>query len=183
MTTTVAELTDTDRRVLGLAAHEAAHAVVGTIHGAAIERAVLAEDGSTGRCRFSGGSTFGAAPTVHRAEIAAAGAVAAAIVHHGRQATSHQVEALLGPGDREELRLAVMSSREPFTAPIMAVKPLIFRCWDAISTLAGRLATGGEIRQRDVRAALGLSNDPETAAFQLSLIRSGSAPGSFAVTG
>jgi len=40
----------------------------------------------------------------------------------------------------------------------------------------------GEIFPGDVHAALGLSHDPATRAVELSMIRSGAAPGSFTVT-
>jgi hypothetical protein len=38
------------------------------------------------------------------------------------------------------------------------------------------------VRHADITSALGLSADPDTAAIELALIRSGSAPGSFTVT-
>ncbi|MGB0972107.1 MAG: hypothetical protein ACPGVG_14280 [Mycobacterium sp.] len=169
-----------DRRILTLAVHEAGHAIVGTIYGAKVDHAALAENNNDGLCRFTT-SVLGATPAQYRAQIAAAGAVAAALFTHGPRPRLHQIEGLLGPGDRRELRLAALSNGGPFTDPIIAVTPLIRRCWDPIGELAATLAVDSEIRHPDVCAALGLSPDPDRAAFQLALLRSGSAPGSFSI--
>ncbi len=63
-------------KVLGLAVYEVGHAVVGTIFGATVDHAVLADDVDDGLCRFTN-SIRGATPNRYRPEIAAAGAVAA----------------------------------------------------------------------------------------------------------
>lgn len=164
-------LTADDRRVITLAVHEAGHAVVGTIYGAKLDHAALADDNADGLCRFTGAS-FGATPNRYRPEIAAAGAVAAAVFTHGPRPRLHQVEQLLGPDDRRELHLAALANGGPISGPIMAVMPVVTRCWDSISELAATLALDGEIVHRDVCTALRLSVDPDRAAFQIAILRS-----------
>ena len=170
--TTPRTLTDADRRHIALAVHEAAHAVVGVLHGAQLDSATVADNHSDGACRFTAAG-FGTTPTHYRAHIAAAGAVAAAIFHHGRQARLHHIERFLSPGDREELRLAAITDRAPFTEPLLAVKPTILRCWDAITDLSATLIADGQIRHRDVCTALGLTDDGGPGSAQLAGIRAG----------
>lgn len=164
-----------DRWLTPLAVHEAAHAVVGTVYGAEVDRATIADDGSSGCCQFTGAS-FGVTPTRYRAHIAAAGAVAAAMLGYGPRPRLVQVDALLSPGDKEELRLAAVANGLPISSPLMAVQPLIRHCWHSIACLASDLVVKREIRHQDVYAAMGLPLDPDQAGLQLGEIRSRSAP-------
>ncbi len=164
-------LTADEHRVIALAIHEAAHAVVGTIYGAKVDHAALADDNADGLCRFTNTITA-ATPRQYRSQIAAAGAVATAVFTHGPRPRLHHIDRLLGPGDRRELRLAALANAAPFDSPILAVTPIIRRCWPAISDLAATLALEGTIRHRDVCAALGLSAHPDRAGFELACIRS-----------
>jgi hypothetical protein len=175
------QLTDNDRRRIALAVHEAGHAVVGALYGATIERAALDDDGADGECEFAA-DTFGSTARAHRPLIAAAGAVAAAVFDHGPRPTLRQIEAHLEGSDREELRLASLSSVESPTAPLTDVLPVVLRCWPAIGEVATALALGEEITHADVSAALGLTDCGGPGSFELALIRSGSAPGAFTVT-
>lgn len=168
-------------RRIALAAHEAAHAVVGTIYGAKIERAALAADSRDGRCDFAADS-FGASAFAYRPHIAAAGAVAAAMWHHGPRPTVHQIEEHLHGSDRDELRAAAFSSMHSMSAPLTAVRPIVRRCWSAIVALATDMSFGREIGHADVCTALGLTDDGGPGSVELAMIRSGSAPGSFALT-
>ena len=60
------------------------------------------------------------------------------------------------------------------------VVPLLERCWPSIRTLAAQMWRDSEVRHADVCAALGIP--PQDNGFELALIRSGSAPGTFTVT-
>jgi hypothetical protein len=59
---------------------------------------------------------------------------------------------------------------------------LLTRCWHAVVVVAQRLWRDSEVRHADVCQALGLSDDGGPGSFELALIRSGHAPGSFTVT-
>lgn len=123
-------LTEADRQRVGMAVHEAGHAAVGALYGATIDRATLTSDGTDGECSFTADG-FGSSARAHRSLIAAAGAVAAAVFHHGPRPTLHQIEAHLEGCDREELRLASLSSLQPITEPLTDVLPTVLRCWPA----------------------------------------------------
>ncbi len=66
------------------------------------------------------------------------------------------------------------------TAAGVGITPLVRRCWPAICELAAKLWRDSQASQDDVLGALGLT--AATAPMGLSLIRSGSAPGTFTVT-
>ena len=63
-----------------------------------------------------------------------------------------------------------------------SVVPLLETCWAAVTTLAAKLHGTGKITEADVLAALSLSSDAATRTLELSMLRSGATPGSFAVT-
>ena len=174
------QLSDTDRQRLGLAVHEAAHAVVGVLHGATVESATLTADGSDGDCTFTS-EVFATSTRGHRSLIAAAGAAAAAVFHHGPQPSLRQVEAQLGDSDREDLRLTSLSSRQSLPEQLTEVLPVVLRCWSAIGTLAAGLYLGNELSHADVCTALGLADGGGPGSLELAIIRSGGAPGTFTV--
>jgi hypothetical protein len=175
------QLTDDDWQRIALAVHEAGHAVVGVLYGATIERAALADDGTDGQCEFTAAS-FGPTPRAYRSHIAAAGAVAAAVFHHGPRPALRQIEAQLEGSDREELRLASLSSLQSCPAALTEALPVVLRCWGAIGEVAATLALGDEIGHADVCVALGLTDCGGPGSFELAIIRSGSAPATFAMT-
>ncbi len=66
------------------------------------------------------------------------------------------------------------------TAAGVGITPLLTRCWPAICAVAAQVLRDGQIWHADVLAALGLT--AATAPMGLSMIRSGSVPGSVTVT-
>ena len=62
------------------------------------------------------------------------------------------------------------------------VVPLLERCWDAVVEVAKLLHRDGMASHSDVCTALGLSDRGGPGSAELSLIRSGRAPGSFHIT-
>lgn len=172
---------------IGLAAHEAGHAVVGVVYGATIDQASLTAsltaDGSRGVCSFEADS-FEASARAYRSHIAAAGAVAAAMFHHGPRATWHQIDDHLHGPDRDELRAAAFGGYgQPMSAPLTAVRPLVQRCWTPIVKLATEMYFGRSIGHDDVCTALGLTDDGGPYSRELHRIRHGGAPGTFRLGG
>lgn len=174
------DLSPDQRTLVGLAVHEAAHAVVGAIYGATIDAVTLTADTSTGSCDFTAES-FGASAAAFRPRIAAAGAVAAAMFHHGPRPTPHQMDAHLHGPDREELRAAAFASMQPMSAPLTAVRPIVRQCWSAIVELATGLCFGDQIGHTEVCSALGLRDRGRSGSAELAMIRDGRLPGSFTV--
>ncbi len=165
-------LTPADRERLGLAVHEADHAVVGVLHGATVERATLTDDGQDGTCDFTADSFTGDASRYRRALVAAAGPAAAAIFAHHDAPTARQLDAQLGAGDREELRLAALHSYTSADEQLWEALPVVRRHWRTIGTLAAKIFAGHEIGHDDVLAALGLGATCTPASTQLALIAS-----------
>ena len=60
--------------------------------------------------------------------------------------------------------------------------PLLETCLPSIAEVATKLHRRGSVTEVDVLAALRLSADPATRTLELSMIRSGAAPGSFSVS-
>ncbi len=155
--------------------HEAGHAVVGAVYGATVERAALTADGSDGQCAFPADS-FGVSAHAYRSHIAAAGAVAAAMFHHGRRPTARQMDNHLYGSDRDELRAAAFTAVAPMHAPLQAVQPVVLQHWAAIVDLATGMYFGNEIGHAHVCAALGLSDEGGPYSAELARIRSGGVP-------
>jgi hypothetical protein len=114
--------------------------------------------------------SFGPSARAYRSPIAAAGAVAAAVFHHGPRPTLRQVEAQLEGSDREELRLESLSSLQPLSTPLTEVLPAVLRCWSAVSGLAKDLYLGREISHADVCAALGLTDGGGSGSVGLAMV-------------
>jgi hypothetical protein len=175
-------LSPAQARRIGLAAHEAGHAVVGVLYGATIDQASLTADGDDGLCSFDADS-FGAEARVYRSHIAAAGAVAAAMFHYGPRLGWQQIDDQLHGTDRDELRAAAFSGYgQPMSAPLMAVRPLVQRCWTPIVKLATEMYFGRNIGHDDVCTALGLTDEGGSYSAELAMIRSGRVPGTFTMT-
>lgn len=161
-----------DATRLGLAVHEAAHAVIGVIHGARLLTASLARDGSSGHTQFTAESFANAArPQVYRCHVAAAGAVAEAMLTCGPRPTLPQIEARLCGGDEQELHDEAMATLRPVPIPAAEVSSLLRRCWPAVADLAADLYLGHTISHTRVCAALGVTDGGGPHGVELSLIR------------
>lgn len=77
---------------------------------AGFERAAFSEGGTDGECILTEGSFANDHTGYCRALLSAAGPAAAGIFHHGDGVTQRQIDANLGAGDCEELRLAGLQS-------------------------------------------------------------------------
>lgn len=152
--------------------HEAAHAVVGAVYGATIDRANLTADGNDGQCSFDADS-FGPTAHAYRTHIAAAGAAAAAMLHHGRRPTALQMDNYLHGTDRDELRVAAFTAVQPMHAPLLAVQPVVVQHWAAITELATAVCFGEEVGHTEVCAALGLTDGGGPYSAEVARIRSG----------
>jgi len=157
---------------LSLAVHEAAHAVVGVIFGAQVQRVSLTVDGSSGRTDFDPDSFAAGSPAVYRSYIAAAGAVAEAMLSHGPRPTLQQIEARLCGSDREELHLEAMTNLRPVPIPAADLTALLSRCWTAVADLAADIYLGSGVSHVDVCRALGLSDEGGPGSVGLAMIRS-----------
>ena len=55
--------------------------------------------------------------------------------------------------------------------------PLLERCWPSVAEVAVKLHRHGKVSHSDVLAALRLSADAGTRATEISMLKSGAAPG------
>ena len=162
--------------------HESGHAVAGVLNGGVLTASTVTDGPVRGGMAGlpSGLTTFASLPSTRHAPVAYAGVWTQAWARAGHSR----------PGRRE--LFAVLEStgckdREVLTAAGgpdagESVVPLLETCWAAVTTLAAKLLRTGKINEADVLAALNLSSDPATRTLELSMIRSGATPGSFAVT-
>lgn len=167
------QLTKAERGRLALAVHEVSHALVGVLNGATLLRATLTEGGNDGVCEFTEDSFTYDHTRYRRALVAAAGPAAAAIFTHGDVPTVRQLDALLGAGDREELRLASLHSYASSDEQLWAVLPVVRRHWSAIGPLAAKVFAGHAIGHDDVLAALEVTNGGGHESAQLAGLRMG----------
>lgn len=172
----LARLAPADGERLGLCVHEAAHAIVGVLNGGTIERARLTEGGTDGECDFTAESFAHDRTRYRRALVAAAGPAAAAIFSHGPQPSGRQLDAHLGSGDREVLRLAAFHSYLTSDEQLWAALPVVRQCWRPIGILAAKMMRGQEINHDDVLAALGVTDGGGPGSAQLAAIRNGGVP-------
>ena len=75
-----------------------------------------------------------------------------------------------------------LSTLQPLSASLIAVRPVVRRCWGAVVELASDVYFGRTIGHADVSTALGLTDDGGPYSAELSRIRNRGAPGSFTVT-
>lgn len=186
---TLADLRPVERVQLGYAAHEAAHATIGLLSGAVIDRAEVLRGGpqtnpygSAGFCRYA---PFNFEAGLRRADILAAGTAGEAILHHGARPSSFQLSALLDENGSDRDELAKLTRYQRGATPsdsLSAVLPLVLRCWQPIARLAGQLHAEGVIDHAAVLAALGVPSADE-APLYAAMIRSGATPGSFHIDG
>ncbi|MEC4858335.1 hypothetical protein R2325_23130 [Mycobacteroides chelonae] len=102
----------------------------------------------------------------------------------GGRPSPEQVAAILADGgscDQAQIHEAHAASGGWAAVDHAAEDRLLARCWPSVLGLAARMFQKVEIDHLDVLAALGLDRD--TSAFGLASIRSGSAPGSFRISG
>ncbi len=159
--------------------HESAHAVAGVLLGGELYTAVA------GRSRVLGSqgvTTFEVLPERYAAQVAFAGPWAAV-----RFATRHRLPSLyevMAALDRQagghlcDREVLIAHGGQAAGA---AVAPLLDRNWHAVVTVATGLWRRGEVFDRDVAAALGLSPDPATRALELANVRAGLPLGTFTV--
>ena len=161
--------------------HEAAHAVAGVLHGGVLTAASVTDgpvrDGMAGLA--SGLTTFATLPSTRHAPVAYAGVWAQARARAGRRPGRRELFSVLettGCRDREVLTAAGGPDAGE------SVVPLLETCWPSVAEVAAKLHRRGKVTEADVLAALSLSADPATRSLELSMIRSGAAPGSFSVS-
>jgi hypothetical protein len=174
---TLADLTKAERERVDLAFHEAGHAIAGVLLGGQLRCAVVGDGrvfGPTGLTRFDH------LPASHDATVAYAGPWAQARWTTGRRPTMRDLYAHMAC-TRHDSDAAVLR-RSGGTSAAAEVVPLLERCWPSVVKLAVQVFRGGEVSHPDVVAALRLSRDPATRAFELANIRAGAAPGTFTVT-
>lgn len=170
---TFADLTREERNRAAVAVHEAGHAVMNVLSGGRIVAAVLTDDE-----RVPGATVHYHVPDGRWPSIVFAGPWAEARWRAGRRPTQHDLYTVFnGNGCRDD---AALSAAGGLCSVGAEFEPLLERCWPSVTRLASQLYLSGEVRNADVCAALGIPEHDN--GFELSLIRSGSAPGSFSVT-
>lgn len=159
--------TTIDVERVGTCVHEAGHAVAAVLLGGHIVRAVVGSGASFGARGFV---THDNVADHHDRAVAYAGPYAEARWKFGPGVQLHQVQQVLTASGRRDNQVLWDQAGG---LPRDQVEPLLNRCWSALLSVAKQLYNEGELRDVDVRAALGLSTDRQLAASQLSLIASG----------
>lgn len=155
------KLTDADRDRIGVAFHEAAHAVAAVALGGQVRKAVIGDKPRT---------EFVSCPGTIRPQVAYAGSWAQARWHtRGRRPTSRDID-LLFTVNTSDYRSLVAAGGAHVGHP---VTPLLERCWPAICELSKTLYFKGEIGHDDVCAALGITDGGGPGSFELACIRAG----------
>jgi hypothetical protein len=173
---TVADLSDDDRRRIELAFHESGHSVSAVVLGGRLYSSVVAAGGWIGT---QGLTTMAEMPVGDRtAEIAFGGVWAQARWRAGRRPARRDMYAVLDTTGSRDHREHLRGE----TGVRNRVEPLMERCWPSIVKVAQKLLRDNEVRHDDVCRALGLSDAGGPGSFELALIRSGQAPGTFTVT-
>ncbi len=168
--------------VFDLCAHEAGHAVRGVLRGGEVTAAGVFGGRVAplhGRTRFRE-----AFDQHHVAPVAHAGPWAQARWLAGDRPTIGQIDAILADGGRcDQAQIHEVHAASGGWAAVdhAAEDRLLARCWPSVLSLAARIYSNGEVDHLAVLEALGLDRD--TSAFGLASIRSGSAPGSFSISG
>lgn len=172
---TVADLTPDQYTRASLAFHEAGHAIAGVLFGGELDTATVSAKGGETTFSADDNLAIGRHPAV-----AFAGPYAEARWCAGglRRPTVYEVDRIMCASGRKD-RAAITAAGATPSEVAHDVTPLLDRCWPSLVTLAVKLNSDGEARHADVCAALSI---PATGnSHHLSLIRSGSAPGSFVV--
>lgn len=171
-----------ERSRVELAWHEAAHCIAGVLHGGTLTRATITDGTMRGGIagRPSGATTFSSLPPSRHAFVAYAGPWAQARGRLGRRPGPREVAAVLDSTGCRDRDVLVASGGTATADP--EVEVMVERCWSAVVAIAAKLHRHGSVTESDVLAALSLSADPATRSLELSMLRAGSAPGSFSVS-
>ncbi|WP_158635080.1 M50 family metallopeptidase [Tsukamurella asaccharolytica] len=165
-----------DPRLRAAAFHEVGHAVVATVLGGRIHRAVLTPDdpATAGHCSYDD------LPAAHDPAITYAGPYAETYAAVGGPPTARKVRDTLLRNHQDHASLVAAGDPRPAEVP-----RIVATTWQAIDGLARLLYREMTISQADVDAALGLPDgerNPEAREHALAAIRAGSVPGTFEVT-
>lgn len=171
MTLTNADISAREREHLELCIHEAGHAVAAVALGGVIRSAVVV----TGRVTGAQGLTTmepDGLPFGSKAEIAYAGPWSQARWRAGRYPTTRDLHAVFASTGHKDDRVLTASAYPDGGHNGRDVVPLVERCWPAVIRVAQALHRSGEVHQRDVCAALGITDGGGPTSVQLAAIRS-----------
>lgn len=176
--TTLADFTGHERARIGLCWHEAAHAVAGVILGGQLDRATVTDGERRGGVieRPKGATTFTALPGRHT-DVAFAGPWGEARGRLRRRPTPGEVSSVMAGSGRHDHDALCAAGGPVVDAKVV---PLLERCWESVAVVAAQLFQTGAVTHAEVCSALGIP--PADNGVELSMIRSGCAPGSFSVT-
>ena len=168
------------RSLWALCHHEAAHAVAGVLHGGEVASVRIVpgrvRDGLLGGPR--GETSFASLAVSRHPETAYAGAYGEARALAQRRPGLREVRRALDSTGCHDKQVLTAAGGESAGESIV---PLLERCWPSIAGLAELLHRNGKASYSDVLRVLSLSEDPGARAIEVSMIRSGAAPGTFTV--
>jgi hypothetical protein len=167
---TLATITAEQRNHLELCIHEAAHAVAGVALGAQLQNAVVISGkvtGTQGLTTFDGDTL----PPGADVQVLYAGPYGQARFRAGgRRPTMREMFALFDGGGRGDCKMLTASGGQHLGA---GITPLVERCWPAVVRVAQQLHREGEVFQKDVLAALGITDGGGRTSVQLASLRTG----------
>jgi hypothetical protein len=180
----MAALTDADRQRLCTSVHEAGHAVAATVLGGRISTAVVFDRETAVVCHgketpMLGKTVHDEVPTGTLPMITYAGPWAEARFLAGARPTHRDLSSVLNATGHLDDKALCAGGGYREGAPVV---PLLERCWPSVVTVAKRLLRDGEVGHEAVCAALGLTDGGGCTSYELALIRSGCAPGTFTTT-
>lgn len=179
-------LSPNENTVLRTAVHEAAHAVMGAVHGRTINYAEMLTtpattfDGKPLKQYAGGVTTY--LPTArstdeHAALISAAGAAGDAVWDLGKPTLTEVLKALAAhTHDHDDVMHFSHARGENPAAVVARLLPMVDRLWRPIADLAIELKKRHRVEHRDVLAALSIPS-AEDAHRYTAAIRAGAEPG------
>ena len=165
-------LTNAESSRLTTAFHEAGHAVAAVVLGGRVQLATIGGDDDEPRTEFV------SIPAGREAEVTYAGPWAEARWLLRRAPGPADIRRVLAVNSHDDR--ALFDAGGPHLGA--TVVPLLGRCWPAVKAVTSKLFYAGQVEHAAVCAALGLSDCGGPDSVELAMIRSGSAPGAFAVT-
>jgi hypothetical protein len=174
---TLADLKPREYQEVCTSVHEAGHAVLGVLMGGQLFSAAVHRTRTMG---LDGVTRFDDLRTTRRNAVAYAGPFAQARFCAGgrRHPGIREIDRVLDNGGCRDMS-AITASGGATADVAPEVAALVARCWAPVIDVAKQLYREGEVRHSDVCAALAI---PEVDnGFHLSLIHSGSVPGTFTV--